>query len=551
MSDAKPAATSTATNPAVPVRRIMVVEDDASFGQLLRYQLQGEGYEVHILLTGEEGLARLAEIEPDLVLLDIMLPGKDGCVVLNEIHQLQKELPVVMMTAAGSIEMAVDCMKHGAYDFLTKPFDFDRLHVIVRNALRFRELNVRVQALEGALVKAHGFDQIIAHAPCMRALVDQGRRASLSDSDVLFLGESGSGKEVLARAIHFNSGRKKGPFVAINCGAIPETLLESELFGHEKGSFTGAIGRRAGCFEQADGGTLFLDEIAEMRPDMQVRLLRALENREIRRVGGERTIKVNTRVLSATNQNIQQNLQRGQFRTDLYYRLAILVLEVPPLRSRPEDIGPLAQHFLDEARKDGHTRAAAIVPQALEILMKYPWPGNVRELKNAIERAVVFEDSLIITPNSLPPEIIRVAVGPQAIPLPKITETFSPENFKALLAHGGAPQARAPLAAHAGEAAKNLTPMLGSMPLPSLAPGGISSMDSVVMHGPAEGEVLTLDEEEKRIIMRTLAITGGNISEASRRLGVHRSTLHRKMTRYGLATEEQLAEEEGGNSPES
>ena len=189
------------------------------------------------------------------------------------------------------------------------------------------------------------------------------RRASSSDSDVLFLGESGSGKEVLARAIHFNSGRKKGPFVAINCGAIPETLLESELFGHEKGAFTGAIGRRAGCFEQADGGTLFLDEIDEMRPDMQVRLLRALENREIRRVGGDRTIKVNTRVLSATNQNIQQNLQRGQFRTDLYYRLAILVLEVPPLRSRPEDIGPLAQHFLDEARKDGHTRAAAISPR--------------------------------------------------------------------------------------------------------------------------------------------------------------------------------------------
>jgi DNA-binding NtrC family response regulator len=505
-----------------PQRRVMVVEDDNSFGELLRYHLKREGYETHIIRTGEEALARMAEIEPELLLLDIMLPGKDGCALLGEIHPLRPEMPIVMMTAAGSVEMAVDCMKRGAYDFLTKPFDFDRLQTIVRNALNYRELKARVQALEGALVKAHGFDQIIAQSGTMKQVVDQSRRASQSDSDVLILGESGSGKEVLARAIHFNSMRRKGPFVAINCGAIPESLLESELFGHEKGAFTGAVGRRAGCFEQADGGTLFLDEIGEMRPDMQVRLLRALENREIRRVGGDRTIKVNTRVISATNQNIAQNIKTNLFRPDLYYRLAILVLEVPPLREHPEDIAALAQHFLDDARKDGHTRATRISQQALEVLVKYPWPGNVRELRNAIERAVVFEDSLAIMLNSLPPEILRVSALNMAATPP-----------------GNPPAAPAS------------TPFVQSSPVPAnaasqpeqAAPGAPlypEGIDPAIMRGPADGEILTLDEEEKRVILRTLSITSGNISDAARRLGVHRSTLHRKMTRYGLATDEQM-----------
>jgi len=525
----------------------MAIEDDASFGELLRYQLQREGFETIIVRSGEEGIARLAEVEPDILLLDVMLPGKDGCALLAEIHPTHPELPIVMMTAAGSVEMAVDCMKRGAYDFLTKPFDFDRLSAILRNALQYKELKTRVQALEGQLVKAHGFDQIIGHSPVMKQVLDQSRRASSSDSDVLILGESGSGKEVFARAIHFNSSRKKGPFVAINCGAIPESLLESELFGHEKGAFTGAVGRRSGCFEQADGGTLFLDEIGEMRPDMQVRLLRALENREIRRVGGDRSIKVNTRVISATNQNIQANIKHNLFRADLYYRLAILVLEVPALRDHREDIGPLAQHFLDEARKDGHTRATRISPPALDVLMRYPWPGNVRELRNAIERAVVFEDTFMIMPASLPPEILRISLGPQAVPPPKLTETFTADQFKQMLAQSNAEKDR--------QAGMQADPRSGIQPLPPLPaasshmtppPGAIpvpvpGAFDPAIMRGPADGEVLTLDEEEKRIILRTLSITGGNISEAARRLGVHRSTLHRKMTRYGLATDEQLA----------
>jgi DNA-binding NtrC family response regulator len=519
----------------------MVIEDDGSFGELLRYQLKREGFEPHVMRSGEEAMARLAELDPDVILLDVMLPGIDGCALLGEIHPLHKELPIVMMTAAGSVEMAVDCMKRGAYDFLTKPFDFDRLQAILRNALQFRELKTRVNQLEGALVRAHGFETIIAHSAKMKVVVDQARRASISDSDVLVLGESGTGKEVLARAMHFNSPRKSGPFVAINCGAIPESLLESELFGHEKGAFTGAIGRRTGCFEQAHGGTLFLDEIGEMRPDMQVRLLRALENREIRRVGGDRTIKVNARVISATNQNIASNIKNGSFRTDLYYRLAILVLEIPTLRERPEDLGPLALFFLEEARKEGHTRVKGLSQQTLDALLKYQWPGNVRELRNAIERAVVFEDTLFITPSSLPPDIIKSTLGAQAVPPQKVVDSPTSGYYRALLESTMAAQ-------NAGLQTPPSTtaPAAGAAPaaVPAGAPatvGAYANIDPATLRGPADGEILTLDEEEKRIILRTLSITGGNISDAARRLGVHRSTLHRKMTRYGLATEEELA----------
>jgi len=526
-------------------RRVLVVEDDPNFGKLLRFQLQREGLEVLVVPAGDEAMGKFGEFEPDIVLLDVMLPGKDGTTLLGEMLQQDRHLPIIMMTAAGSVDMAVECMKRGAYDFLTKPFDFDRLYAIMRNAAQTRDLKTRVQVLEGELVKAHGFDQIIAHSPRMRQLVDQARRASASDSDVLILGESGSGKEVLARAIHFNSPRKRGPFVAINCGAIPESLLESELFGHEKGAFTGAVARRSGCFEQAHGGTLFLDEIGEMRPDMQVRLLRALENREIRRVGGDRTIKVNTRVISATNQNITQNLKNNLFRADLYYRLAILVMEVPPLRDRVDDVAPLAQFFLDDARKEGHTRATRLAPDALQALVNYKWPGNVRELRNALERAVVYEDSPVIQAGSLPPEIVRATLGPQAVPMPKLTETYTAEQFKAMLAQSNASKDSHGQAGEAPPPAIT-TPRPGEfMPAAHVMP--VPTVDASVMHGPADGEVLTLDEEEKRIILRTLSITGGNISEAARRLAVHRSTLHRKMTRYGLATDEQLAADTVGN----
>ncbi|MCK6474311.1 MAG: sigma-54 dependent transcriptional regulator [Planctomycetes bacterium] len=494
--------------------RVLVVEDDNSYAELLNYRLSRDGYQPLIARTGEDGLAKAADEEPAVVLLDVMLPGKDGRQVLSELKQSQPALPVVMMTASGTIELAVECMKNGAYDFLTKPIEFERLATILRNAIEYRDLRSRVQALEGQLQQRKGFEQILARSPKMVQLIEQARRAAATTSDILILGESGSGKEVFARAIHYSSVRAKGPFVAINCGAIPETLLESELFGHEKGSFTGAVNRRAGCFEQANGGTLFLDEIGEIRPEMQVRLLRALEQREVRRVGGDKTVKVDVRVISATNQDVRSQVKSGGFRTDLYYRLAILVLDIPPLRERLDDIGPLAQFFLREAQADGHTRATAISPEAVDVLVRHDWPGNVRELRNAIERAVVFEDSAQLTVGSLPPEIVRKTLGQHAVPAPKVTETYTAQTFKAVQAAAvGAP---------------------GAAPLP---PG--------THEVPRNQEIRPMDEEEKNIIVRALSVTGGNVSEAARRLGLHRSTLHRKMARYGLATDEDQAAGEG------
>ncbi|MBE7463226.1 MAG: sigma-54-dependent Fis family transcriptional regulator [Planctomycetes bacterium] len=525
----------TAAEPAKgPMRRILAIEDDASYGLLLRYQLQREGYEPAVVTSGEEGLRRLQELEPSVVLLDVMLPGKDGRQILDEIHRIHPELPVVMITAAGSVEMAVECMKRGAYDFLTKPFEFERLYAILRNAIEYHELKKQLKQLEGALIQRHDFEQIVGVSERMRRVVDQAKRAAASDSDVLILGESGTGKEVLARAVHYNSARRKGPFVAINCGAIPEGLLESELFGHEKGAFTGAVARRIGCFEQAEGGTLFLDEIGEMRPDMQVRLLRALEQREVRRVGSDKTIKVNVRVLSATNQNLTRRIKEAKFRTDLYYRLAILVLEIPALRERPEDIAPLAQHFLALAHREGHTRATEFAPDALEVLKRYEWPGNARELRNAIERAVVFEDSGMIQVASLPPELVRrvaLAASGAAAPAP---EPRAAEGGMYASAAAGAPP-------------RPLTPSRMSTPsiLAAVSAAAASSAQTAAPKAaPAEarddGEIMTMEDEEKKIILRALALTDGNISESARRLGLHRSTLHRKMARYGLATEEDL-----------
>ena len=578
-----PLVPSAGSGPVVGMK-MLVVEDDNSYGLLLRYQLEKHGHLPTIIKTGEEALQRLRDLEPGAILLDVNLPGRKGPEILDELRVIAPELPVVMMTAAGTIEMAVECMKRGAYDFLIKPLEIDRLQAILRNASQNRELRNRVKALEGALVRRHAFDQIIAYAPNTRRLVEQAQRAAQSDMDILILGESGTGKEVMARAVHFNSARRKGPFVAINCGAIPEGLLESELFGHEKGAFTGAVARRVGCFEQAHGGTLFLDEIGEMRPDMQVRLLRALEQREIRRVGSDRTIQVDVRVVSATNQDLQARLKDSKFRTDLYYRLAILVLELPALRERVEDIGPLAQFFLEENFREGHTKVRVISNEALEILYTYSWPGNVRELRNAIERAVVFEDTNQLTTSSLPPEIIRQTKGVDAVPPPRVTETYTAAEFRSLISsfkettggtlsdaqanagnanpvhtfsNAGLPPAKTPPGGGMPTSGLSATdrPLvpasLGSAAsgLPALADGEgriLQPVPGVPAGTEAGGEILTMEQEEMRIILRALSITGGNISEAARRLGLHRSTLHRKMTRFGLATDEPGGEEADG-----
>jgi two-component system response regulator AtoC len=529
-------------NTLVPAPRILVVDDDANYGKLVCYQLRRNGYEPLLAPSGEEALSRLDEFEPALMLLDVRLPGRSGPQLLEEFRARRPEMPVVMMTAAGSIELAVECIKRGAYHFLVKPLDPEQFQLLLRNALAYHQLQMRVAALEGALAERHAFSQVVAHNAAMKRVVDQARRASQINSDILILGQSGTGKEVLARAIHFNSLRRRGPFVAINCGAIPEGLLESELFGHEKGAFTGAVMRRRGCFEEAHGGTLFLDEIAEMRPEMQVRLLRALEQREVRRVGSDRTIQVDVRVISATNQDLRARLRAGRFRADLYYRLAIVVLELPPLRERPEDIGPLAMRFLEEARREGHTRAATLAPATMDILARYPWPGNVRELRNAIEHALAFEDSEVVRPHNLPRDVRewRPAVPMdktearlEDLPTRTDSATFtSPAAPPSTLASPSITPAPLPPLARLPEFA----PPAEAPPTPPPAespPADVPPTDGAT--GEQEG-ILSMDEEEQKIILKALALTGGNVSEAARRLGLHRSTLHRKMTRFGLAT---------------
>ncbi len=413
---------------------MLVVEDDHSYGLLLRYQLENAGYTPVLTRSGEEGLQKLRETDPAAVLLDVNLPGKKGPEVLEEIHAISPELPVVMMTAAGTIELAVECMKRGAYDFMIKPLEVERLQAILRNAHQNRDLRNRVRFLEGALSRRHAFDQIIAFAPAMRSMVEQAQRASQTDMDVLVLGESGTGKEVFARAIHFNSARHKGPFVAINCGAIPEGLLESELFGHEKGAFTGASARRAGCFEQAHGGTLFLDEIGEMRPDMQVRFAaRAGTARSAargRRPHAARRCTRDFRDQSRPERTLERSEIPHRFvlparhfgartaadaRTDRGYRPAGAAF---PARSAPRRTHSCVDHF---ARGPGRADEVSVA-------------GNVRELRNAIERAVVFEDSETISVGSLPPDIIRHVIGQQAVPPPKLTDTLNAASIRALLA---------------------------------------------------------------------------------------------------------------------
>ena len=518
-------------------RRILIVEDDAALAELLAFQLKRDGYDATVTGTGEDALTCVAASPPDAVLLDIMLPGMDGVAVLSEIAASHPDVPVIMMTAAGTIDLAVSCMKKGAYDFLTKPFDFERLRAITQNAVRLRDMTIRVRRLERQVADMHAFDHIVAFSQGTREVVEAARRAASSEANVLLLGESGVGKEVIARAIHFNGSRRYGPFVAVNCGAIPEGLLESELFGHEKGAFTGAAQRRAGCFEQADGGTLFLDEIAEMRADMQVRLLRAIERREIRRVGGDRTITVNVRIIAATNQNLATRISEKKFRDDLYYRLAVLIVRIPPLRARIEDIEPLAKRFLEEIRKRTDIPARRLSPESVAALKRYRWPGNVRELRNVIERAAVFEESDTIGVGSLPPEIRELASR---------TGTFD-----AVAASAEASASAAPLAssAHVDSAATLADRHAEATPAQAVPDGlphgdrnacrsgaGTAQREDAAVSPAEDGRILTMDEEERRIVMRALALTGGNISEAARRLGLHRSTLHRKMVRYGLAT---------------
>jgi len=449
--------------------KILVVDDDFAHRTMLKTLVGGWGYEVREADDGATAVEAVANEPFDLVLMDIRMANVSGIEALEEIRAFNPVLPVILMTAYASVETAVGALKKGAYDYLTKPLDFDELRLALERALEHRHLKEENRMLRESLGAHFDRGNLIGRSAAMTKLLDLVAQVAPSEATVLVTGESGTGKEMIAGAIHTNSPRKTGPFVRINCAAITETLLESELFGHEKGSFTGADRRKEGKFRLADRGTIFLDEVSEMSLGMQVKLLRVLQEREFTRVGGEDVIRVDVRVIAATNRDLLRAVAEGRFREDLFYRLNVVSLRVPPLRERREDIPLLAQHFLKTFAERNRKTLQGFTPRAMDRLLRYPWPGNVRELMNTIERGVVLCRADVLDEEDVAP--VLEAETPQAA---------------------------------AGQTAAAV---------------------------PA---VSSLEDVEKATILKTLDEASGNKSEAARRLGITRRTLHLKLKKYGL-----------------
>ncbi len=385
--------------------RILVVDDEQNARNALRTLLGEEGYEIAEAADGEEALAKIAELDPAVVLTDMRMPKMDGITLIKKAREAGSEAAFVMMTAFASVQAAVEAMKAGAENYLTKPLDLQAVLVFLEKALEKRRLQRETLSLRDRVREQYRLDGLVGDAPELRAVYDVVRQAAPTKATVLILGESGTGKEIIAHALHEESPRRDKPFVKVSCAALSETLLESELFGHERGSFTGAIGRKEGRFELADGGTLFLDEIGEISPATQIKLLRVLQTKEFERVGGTQTIKVDVRLVAATNRDLAAEVKAGKFREDLYYRLNVVAVTLPPLRRRKGDLPALASHFIEKYARLYGKDVRGLGPGTLNALLAHDWPGNVRELENAIERAVVLAQSREITADDLPPSL--------------------------------------------------------------------------------------------------------------------------------------------------
>jgi DNA-binding NtrC family response regulator len=456
-----------------PTPRILVVDDEENMVHFLTKLLRAEGFEVEGTCTGEAALDRLRATPFDLVMTDLRLPDADGLEILKVAREVHPDTAVVIITAYGTIESAVEAMRAGAYDYVTKPFRASEILQVVENALERVRLRREVSQLRQVVEQRFGFASLVGKSAKMREIYTQIEKVASARGAVLIQGESGTGKELVAKAIHFNSPRKSGPFVVIDCAAIPETLQESELFGYERGAFTGAVATKKGLFEVAHGGTLFLDEVAELAAGLQVKLLRALQDGEIRRVGGTKTLRVDARVIAATNRDLAAEIQEGAFREDLFYRLNVFPIFLPPLRERSEDIPLLVDHFLHRLTHERPGPPKRFSPEALQAMMAYPWPGNVRELEHAVERAVLLSEGETITPHYLPPEIL-------------------------------APR---------GELTVVLSDSVGAF------------KDTMVRF---------VRDAETRLIQRALARSGGNRTQAARILGISRRALLYKLKEYNL-----------------
>ena len=436
------------------MEQILIIDDEKSLLDLLTVVFKKEGYAVRTALSVAKGLETLEREPIDLIISDIKMPQMSGLDLLKRVKELQPELPIVLITAFGSIGQAVEALKAGALDYVVKPFDVEELKIIVARGLEKRRLREENRLLKRDLTERYSFERMIGKGRLMQEIYTLIEKLALTDSTVLITGESGTGKEMAARAIHYQSGRRTGQFVSLNCAALPENLLESELFGHVRGSFTGAVSDKKGMFELAQRGTLFLDEVGEMSPWTQVKLLRALQERKVRRVGGADEIAVDVRIIAATNQDLKKGIQEGKFREELFYRLNVISFDMPPLRRRVEDIPLLIAHFLQKYCDKMGKKPKRFTPEVVGLLESYSWPGNIRELENVIERIVAIEDRETVTVNCLPQEIVspqKKKLETQALFAPGFSLTGHLDEItkkyihEALAATGGSLQKAAPL----------------------------------------------------------------------------------------------------------
>lgn len=412
---------------------ILIVDDELIVRESLGNWLKEEGYNVDTCDNGHEALEKLKQRSCDLLVADFKMPGMDGIQLLEKSKEIDPELQVLIMTAYASIDTAVQAMKKGAFDYIVKPFDPENVSQIIRRALKYKVLEKENILLRKELEKKYGIDEIIGKSKKMNTIFDLIRTVAESDTVVMIRGESGTGKELIARAIHANSKRKYGPLIALSCGALPETLLESELFGYEKGAFTDAKFSRKGRLEMACGGTLFLDEIGDISPKTQIDLLRVLQERVIYHIGGSEPIKIDARIVSATNRDLEKAVRDGDFREDLYYRLNVVAINVPPLRERKEDIPLLTNHFFKKYSLQNSKQLAGVAGEAMELLIAYHWPGNVRELENVIERAVVVCKSDEITTTDLPETVLNRIGHTETQPPPQSLEEMEMQHVRKIL----------------------------------------------------------------------------------------------------------------------
>ncbi|HEX2867025.1 MAG TPA: sigma-54 dependent transcriptional regulator [Ignavibacteriales bacterium] len=456
---------------------VFIVDDEKAISKLLTYWVKDKWkYKTEVFENGQDMLKRLSSVIPDLILLDIMLPDIDGIEILKRVKQFDENIPVIMLSAQGSIEVAVEALRLGAFDYFPKPIDTQRLEPAVKNAIRNHDLQRELTILKEDVKKQYSFDNIISSDNKMQDVFKMVSKVLDNDITVLIHGESGTGKELIARAIHYNGIRKDRPFVVVNCASIPRELLESELFGHEKGSFTGAYQRKIGKFEMASEGTIFLDEIGEMQMSLQAKILRVIQQKELERVGGTEVIKTDVRIISATNVDLRAAVERREFREDLFYRLNSFPIVIPPLRERRSDIITLIDHFVNKFNEKLGRSSRGFTRRALKVLYDYSWPGNVRELENTIERCIIISETDTMDMSDLPPNI---------------------------------------------RAAENNVPLSFSGPIFS------------------DDQIIPFDRLKEEAIRHALKVTNGNIVEVAKKLEIGRATVYRFMEKYNISYEEQ------------